>query len=118
MSPGIHSPRSSAAADPALQGTSPKRISATVSRGKFVEVRLALGAVAPTPIRGRKVEESLKGNEVNDQNIARAAALIQEEVKPISDVRASAEYRREMSSVLTRRVLEQAGRGGNHAGAI
>jgi carbon-monoxide dehydrogenase medium subunit len=91
---------------------------ARVSRGKFAEVRLALGAVAPTPIRGRKVEESLKGNEVNDQNIARAAELIREEVKPISDVRASAEYRREMSSVFTRRVLEQAGRGGNHAGAI
>jgi carbon-monoxide dehydrogenase medium subunit len=91
---------------------------ARVSRGKFVEVRLALGAVAPTPIRGRKVEESLKGNEVNEKNIARAAALIQEEVKPISDVRASAEYRREMSSVLTQRVLEQAGRGGNYAGAI
>ena len=91
---------------------------ARVSRGKFVEVRLALGAVAPTPIRGRKVEESLKGNEVNEKNIARAAELIQAEVKPISDVRASAEYRREMSSVLTRRVLEQAGRGGNHAGAI
>jgi len=91
---------------------------ARVSGGRFADVRLALGAVAPTPIRGRKVEESLKGNEVNDLNIARAAALIQEEVKPISDVRASAEYRREMSSVLTKRVLEQAGRGGNHAGAI
>lgn len=91
---------------------------ARVSGGKFAEVRVALGAVAPTPIRGRKVEESLEGNEVSAQNIERAAQLIQEEVKPISDVRASAEYRREMSYVLTKRVLEQVAGGGRHAGAI
>ena len=91
---------------------------ARVRRGKFEEVRVALGAVAPTPIRGRKVEEALKGNEVNEKNIARAAEWIREEVKPISDVRASAEYRREMSSVLTQRVLGASRWGGKNAGAI
>jgi carbon-monoxide dehydrogenase medium subunit len=91
---------------------------ARVSGGKFAEVRLALGAVAPTPIRGRKVGEALRGGEVNEQNIEKAAELIKEEVKPISDVRASAEYRREMSYVLTKRVMEQAGWGGRNAGTI
>ena len=91
---------------------------ARVSGGKFAEVRLALGAVAPTPIRGPKVGEALRGGEVNEQNIEKAAELIKEEVKPISDVRASAEYRREMSYVLTKRVMEQAGGGGRNAGTI
>ena len=82
---------------------------ARVRGGKFEDVRVALGAVAPTPIRGRKVEEALEGKEANEQNIAQAAELIKGEVKPISDLRASEEYRREMSAVLTRRVLGQIG---------
>lgn len=83
-----------------------------VRRGKFEDVRVALGAVAPTPIRGRKVEEALNGKVVNEENIAQAAELVKGEVKPISDLRASDEYRKEMSAVLTRRVLgEIGGRG-------
>jgi len=82
---------------------------ARVRDGKFEDVRLALGAVAPTPIRGRKIEEALQGKEASEENIIQAAELIREEVKPISDVRASEEYRREMSVVLTRRVLGQIG---------
>jgi len=90
---------------------------ARVNGGKFAEVRLALGAVAPTPMRGRKVEESLKGSEANERNITQAAEFIQGEVQPITDVRASSEYRREMSYVLVKRVLEKVGGGGN-GGAI
>lgn len=89
---------------------------ARVRGGKFEEVRLALGAVAPTPIRSRKVEEALRGKDVNEENIARAAELVKGEVKPIGDVRASEEYRREMSWVFTRRVLAQLnGRGYNES---
>jgi carbon-monoxide dehydrogenase medium subunit len=85
---------------------------ARVKGGIFEDLRVALGAVAPTPIRGRKVEEALKGKEASEQNIAAAAELVKGEVKPISDLRASEEYRREMSAVLTRRVLGQVnGRG-------
>jgi len=85
---------------------------ARVKGGRFEDLRVALGAVAPTPIRSRKVEEALKGKEVSEQNIAAAAELVKGEVKPISDLRASEEYRREMSAVLTRRVLGQVnGRG-------
>jgi CO/xanthine dehydrogenase FAD-binding subunit len=78
---------------------------AKIRGGKMEEVRVALGAVAPTPLRGRKVEEALKGKEANEENIAQAAEWIKNEVRPISDVRASAEYRRDMSYVLTKRVL-------------
>ena len=81
-------------------------------KGKFEEVRVALGAVAPIPMRSRKVEEALKGSEVDERKIVQAAERVREEVKPITDVRASAEYRRDMSYVLTKRILEQIGRRG------
>jgi len=82
---------------------------ARTRKGKFEEVRVALGAVAPIPMRGRKVEEALKGSEVNEQKIVQAAERVREEVSPITDVRASAEYRKDMAYVLTKRILEQVG---------
>ena len=71
------------------------------------DVRIVLGAVAPTPIRARKAEELLRGRTLDKQLIAQAAELAQSESRPISNVRASAEYRREMVRVLTRRALER-----------
>ncbi len=82
-----------------------------VKDGRFEEVRVALGAVSPTPMRARKVEEALKGKEVNEENIEKAAEAVKEECCPITDVRASAEYRTEMSYVLTKRVLGKTGLG-------
>ena len=84
---------------------------ARVKNGRFEEVRVALGAVAPTPTRVYKVEEALKGKEVNGENIEKAAALVKEDCCPITDVRASAEYRTEMSYVLTKRALHKVGMG-------
>jgi carbon-monoxide dehydrogenase medium subunit len=84
---------------------------ARVNKGRFEEVRVALGAVAPTPMRARKVEEALKGKEANKENIEKAAESVKEECCPITDVRASAEYRTEMSYVLTKRVLGKTGLG-------
>lgn len=84
---------------------------ARVNNGKFKEVRVALGAVAPTPMRAGKVEEALKGKDVNEENIEKAAQLVKEECCPITDVRASAEYRTEMSYVLTKRALRKVSRG-------
>ncbi len=82
-----------------------------VKEGKFTEVRVALGAVAPTPIRVNRVEDALTGYAVNEENITRAAHLVREQCCPITDVRATAEYRTEMAYVLTRRALNQLGRG-------
>jgi carbon-monoxide dehydrogenase medium subunit len=71
------------------------------------ETRIVLGAVAPTPIRARRAEEVLRGKALSAQLIAQAAEAAVAESHPISNVRASAEYRREMVGVLTHRALEQ-----------
>ena len=70
--------------------------------------RIALGAVAPTPMRAMKAERVLESQAVTPDLIALAAAAAAAEAKPISDLRASAEYRREMTAVLVRRSLESA----------
>ncbi|HED04164.1 MAG TPA: xanthine dehydrogenase family protein subunit M [Candidatus Fraserbacteria bacterium] len=74
---------------------------------KIQKARIALGAVAPTPIRAYAAEEFLAGKPASDENIQRAADLAREAVQPISDQRASADYRRQMSMVLTRRALQR-----------
>jgi carbon-monoxide dehydrogenase medium subunit len=72
------------------------------------DVRVVLGAVAPTPIRAKRAEQILRGNKIDAAMIERAAQAAVEESRPISNVRASAEYRREMVGVLTRRALTKA----------
>jgi carbon-monoxide dehydrogenase medium subunit len=72
------------------------------------DVRIVLGAVAPTPIRARKAEDLLRGRKWNGELLKRAAQAAAEEARPIGNVRASAEYRREMVAVLTRRALQRA----------
>lgn len=70
--------------------------------------RIALGAVAPTPIRAYRAEAVLNGQRVNQKLIEEAAEKAAEEADPISDIRGSSEYRREMVRVLTRRTLRSA----------
>jgi len=72
------------------------------------EIRIVLGAVAPTPIRAKKAEALLRGRKIDAALIEQAARAALEECRPISNVRASADYRREMVGVLTRRALKQA----------
>jgi len=72
------------------------------------DLRIVLGAVAPTPIRATKAEGLLRGRKLDDARIERAAQAAAEEARPISNVRASAEYRRDMVAVLTRRAVKQA----------
>ena len=71
------------------------------------DVKIVLGAVAPTPIRARKAEDLLRGRPIDEKLIAQAAKAAADEARPISNVRASAEYRREMVEVLTRRALQR-----------
>jgi CO/xanthine dehydrogenase FAD-binding subunit len=75
--------------------------------GVFQEVKIGLGAVAPTPMRARKAEEVLIGAKVGEALIEKAAALAAEESKPIDDHRASAAYRRMMVEVLVKRAIYQ-----------
>jgi carbon-monoxide dehydrogenase medium subunit len=69
------------------------------------EARIALGAVAPTPIRARGAEAALIGNVINEGLAAEAGRIASEEASPISDIRASREYRMEIIGVLTKRAV-------------
>ena len=73
--------------------------------GEVEEAKIALGAVAPTPIRAKNAEGMLKGKKAEGTLIEEAAKAASEEAKPISDVRSSAYYRTEMVKVLTKRAL-------------
>ncbi len=72
------------------------------------DVRIVLGAVGPTPMRAKAAEALLEGVKWSEALTAKAALKASEESMPITDVRASAEYRRNMVAVLTRRALEEA----------
>ncbi|MFH1489141.1 MAG: xanthine dehydrogenase family protein subunit M [Pseudomonadota bacterium] len=69
------------------------------------EARIALGAVAPTPMRAPRAEAVLKDKEVDENLALEAGKIASEEARPISDIRASQEYRTEMVRVLTKRAI-------------
>ena len=81
---------------------------AGTEEGLVKDVKIGLGAVAPTPMRARGAEGILEGERVNDEVIKKAAQKASEESKPIDDHRASAEYRKMMVEVLVERALRQA----------
>ena len=70
--------------------------------------RVAYGSVAPTPLRGNQAEAALVGCVLSDEVIDRCVATAEAEVSPITDVRASGEYRRRMVGVLLGRMLQHA----------
>jgi carbon-monoxide dehydrogenase medium subunit len=74
----------------------------------FLAPRIALGAVAPKVIRAPQAEAYLEGRAVAPEAMAEAARVAVGDAKPISDFRASAEYRRHLIAVLTKRALEGA----------
>ena len=80
---------------------------ATLENGRCGDLRVALGALGTTPLRATGVEEMLRGNEVTQEAVQHAAEVVRERVEPLDDFRGSAEYKREMAVVFTRRALEQ-----------
>ncbi|MFH1487460.1 MAG: xanthine dehydrogenase family protein subunit M [Pseudomonadota bacterium] len=72
------------------------------------DVRIAMGCVAPTVMRAARAEEMLKGKPLDQAGIAAAAQAAAEEAAPSSDLRSSAEYRRDMVRVLVGRCIEKA----------
>ena len=80
----------------------------TLSNGVCAKARVALAAVAPTPLRATAAEAALEGRPVTPEQIERAAALAVEAARPISDQRGSADFRRHLVQVLTRRTLTTA----------
>jgi len=75
------------------------------------EVRIALGAVAPTPIRASKTETLLKGKRIDELLLEQAGESALAEVSPISDIRSSKEYREEIIKVLVKRAILQGKKG-------
>jgi len=80
----------------------------TLEGKKCKEIKIALGAVAPTPMRVKQAEALFKGKTLTAEILEKAAAAAMKACKPITDIRASAEYRRKMVGVLTKRAVSQA----------
>lgn len=77
------------------------------SRQLFKDIRIGLGAVAPTPIRARKAENLLVGVEMRQNLIKKAGEAASEEAQPISDIRASRWYRTDLLKYLVPVALEE-----------
>ncbi len=76
--------------------------------GEVAEARIALSSVGPTPLRARAAEAWLTGRAPSEENLAEAARTAAEETRPITDMRASASYRRSLAAVLALRTLRDA----------
>jgi CO/xanthine dehydrogenase FAD-binding subunit len=78
------------------------------AKEKILSARIALGAVAPTPLFVEEAGAFLAGKEITQENIQEAARMAQAAARPISDLRGTIEYRKHLCSVLTQRALEKA----------
>lgn len=74
-------------------------------QGRCLWARIAMGAVAPTPLRMYQAEKLLEGQRLDRALVEEVSEQVAKDVSPITDVRASESYRREMSRVLVRRAL-------------
>ncbi len=83
-------------------------VSVVLDNGNFASARVALASVAPTPLFVKEAGEALSGQPVNDESIARAAAIAKNAAKPIDDMRGTVRYRKHLCEVLTRRALQVA----------
>lgn len=79
-----------------------------IQDGNITIARLVMGAVAPVALRTTLAEEALIGQPPTEETFQRVAELVRDEVRPISDHRASADYRRRMSRIAAVRALRQA----------
>jgi CO/xanthine dehydrogenase FAD-binding subunit len=82
--------------------------SLTIEGGICTEVRIAAGAVSEIPVRAVNVENMLQGKKISEKLIEEASSIIINEINPVNDVRASAQYRLDVSRVLIKKVLLKA----------
>lgn len=84
----------------------------SITDGLVRSPRIVLGAVAPTPIRAVEAEKLLDGKSPDPALVAETSKMAAQEARPITDIRATLEYRRAMIEVFVRRVLEELVQGG------
>jgi len=77
--------------------------------GVCQDIRIALGAVAPTVVRAKSAEALLRGQRLDAARIQQAAQAAMEEARPIDDIRGTVHHRRAIVAALTRRTLHYAG---------
>jgi carbon-monoxide dehydrogenase medium subunit len=82
--------------------------------GTCEDVRIGLTHMASTPLRATAAEQALRGRPLDAESIAAAAELAADGTEPPADLNASAEYKRHLARVLTRRALEAAAGGPSH----
>ncbi len=86
-------------------------VAAVVSAGEANvcrDVRIVLGSVGDTPVHATEAEDSLRDRPLNEENIRACAAIVNTLVDPLDDFRGSADYKRDMAQVFTRRAIQQA----------
>jgi CO/xanthine dehydrogenase FAD-binding subunit len=79
-----------------------------IRKGVCCRIRIAFGAVAPKPLRARQAENVLVGQEISPELLQACGVQVEKEILPITDIRAGADYRRAMASVLLQKVLGEA----------
>jgi carbon-monoxide dehydrogenase medium subunit len=79
-----------------------------LSENSIQDIRIALGAVAPTPLRAKVAEDIARGKKITDKKLGEMARAASRICAPISDARGSAEYRLKMIEVLVPRTIKQA----------
>jgi CO/xanthine dehydrogenase FAD-binding subunit len=77
--------------------------------GAWADVRLALGSVAATPVRASRTEAALEGAHPTQEAADQAAAILQDEISPIDDVRSTADYRRAVAGRVVHRIIREEG---------
>ena len=75
---------------------------------KIVAARIALGAVAPTPILVREAGDTLVGKTPSEEAFSKAAAIARVAIRPITDMRGTTDYRRHLVGILVKRALQGA----------
>lgn len=80
----------------------------TLDNKKCKDIKIVIGAVGPFPFRAKKAEGVLQGNPIDEKIIGAVAQAVWEESYPSSDIYFSAEYKKELIKVLTRRAIKQA----------
>ena len=82
-------------------------VKVSMDGNRIADARVCMGGVGITPLRAKNAEAILIGNEISDELLERAGVAASEECAPISDVRASAEYRKDMIRVYTKRAVKK-----------